>query len=62
MSKTNEQLQDDITRLVYALGLTCGTVFKHKLDIEDEAFEELMDELITISTEAIISTEAMENI
>ena len=53
MSKTNEELQNDIDHLVYALGLMTGTVLKYQLDIEDEAYEELMDELVKISIDVM---------
>jgi len=53
MNKTNEELQNDIDYLVFTLGAMVGTVILHKLDIEDEAYEELMNELNTISNNAI---------
>jgi hypothetical protein len=53
MGKTVEELANDIEKLIFALGQMTGTVLKHKLDIEDEAYEEIMDELLAISNTVI---------
>jgi hypothetical protein len=51
--KTNGELKIDIERLIFALGLMTGTVAKHQLDIEDEDYEELMNELLEISADVM---------
>jgi hypothetical protein len=51
--KTTEELQKDIDGLVYSLGLVTGIIAKHKLDIEDEAYEEIITELIAIANNAM---------
>ena len=54
MSKTNDELENNIDLLTFALGFMIGAVATHKLDIEDEAFVELMEELNNISS-AVLS-------
>lgn len=53
MSKTNEELQSNVDNLVYALGLLVGTVSRYEIDIEDEAYEKLMNELLTIGKDTL---------
>jgi len=43
------EMQNKIEHLVLALGQMTGTILKHKLDIEDEAYEVIMDELSEIT-------------
>lgn len=47
--KSIAELENDIMRLSYAMGTVLSAIVVHKLDIEDEAYEVLISEIIEIN-------------